>query len=456
MKEKKGVSLIVLVITIIVMVILAAAVIITISNTSIIDRAEGAVEQTNYKMLKEYAQTVWADAYASGKRTDAELSKAVTDALAASKFDTSAYIIKADKNGVQVNTMPEEWKANVTAVVAGVPIPKGFVASPYDGENTKDGGLVIYELQGNETKIPSTETHQQSLTGRNQYVWVPVEDMATFVRKDYTNPPTYELSSTYMELSPSFQQSGFGSVEEALAMYASVEEYGGFYIGRYEAGIENKRNAFSEAALTGANIYSRMGKIPYNYIPWHDVAETIYPVNDSSNTTGVVSTLIYGVQWDRTLAWFLETEAKDINENAIDFTNSTSYGNYINTNIVASDLNDGARVWNYTADSTSTGSYVSKDTAVLYPKVDSTAGTSNAWLLTTGALKSSKINNIYDMAGNLAEWSKERGGMAMPVLRGGYFSYSNSDTKMFSIANRKEDISQLENHGFRVSLYIKQ
>ena len=47
MKNRKGISLIVLVITIIVMIILSSAVIITLSNTNIIAKAKEAVEKTN-------------------------------------------------------------------------------------------------------------------------------------------------------------------------------------------------------------------------------------------------------------------------------------------------------------------------------------------------------------------------------------------------------------------------
>ena len=54
-EQKKGISLIVLVITIIVMIILASAVIISLSNSNIITKAKEAVNKTNEKALEQQA-----------------------------------------------------------------------------------------------------------------------------------------------------------------------------------------------------------------------------------------------------------------------------------------------------------------------------------------------------------------------------------------------------------------
>ena len=61
--NKKGISLIVLVITIIVMIILAAAIVITLSNSGIINKANEAVEKTNLKQAQELAQVIWAEGF---------------------------------------------------------------------------------------------------------------------------------------------------------------------------------------------------------------------------------------------------------------------------------------------------------------------------------------------------------------------------------------------------------
>ena len=58
-----------------------------------------------------------------------------------------------------------------------IPIPDGYVASQVEGENTKEDGLVIYEGREPVTE----ENHASALVSRNQYVWIPVEDINDMV-----------------------------------------------------------------------------------------------------------------------------------------------------------------------------------------------------------------------------------------------------------------------------------
>ena len=101
---KKGISLIVLVITIIVMIILAATVIISLNNTSIIDKANQAVNDTNAQQIQNLAMVAWADAYMA-KRTDPSINieDEVIKALEDKKIDTSKYDIQVTDQGVNVN-----------------------------------------------------------------------------------------------------------------------------------------------------------------------------------------------------------------------------------------------------------------------------------------------------------------------------------------------------------------
>ena len=68
MKNKEGISLIVLVITIIVMIILAASVVITLSNSGIINKASDAVSATNLAEVEQLASLTWAEEFMDGKR----------------------------------------------------------------------------------------------------------------------------------------------------------------------------------------------------------------------------------------------------------------------------------------------------------------------------------------------------------------------------------------------------
>ena len=139
MKNKKGISLIVLVITIIVMIILAAAIIIAINNNNVVDKAKEAVDDTNLKQIQELAQTIWADAYIDGLRTQEDLEKAVLDGL--KNTDTTKYTITVTTSGVDVSlkenkpVVPEEPEGSVTH--RGT-VPKG--ATYYVGTTSKELG----------------------------------------------------------------------------------------------------------------------------------------------------------------------------------------------------------------------------------------------------------------------------------------------------------------------------
>jgi len=487
-RNKRGVSLIVLVITIIVMIILAGTIILTLDNTGVIDRANEAVEKTNLAEVQNLASLKWAEAFIDGKTTQRELETEVLNGLNKEKIDLSPYNITVTDEGVTVALkgetgttaqIPEAWKASIVSIVDTVPIPKGFVASSATGENTKNGGLVIYE--GTE---PVTDANvEDAKRTRNQYVWVPVEDFSKFVRQSFgriyttisntmatdywevvldttTNMPLPSQSTSYMTST---------TLAEVQAMYESVKEYKGFYIARYEAGIDVQRTEKGNASdlpgiKAGTTVYSVMGKIPYNYIPWAwnnsmsedtngavEVARRIYP---ASNTNyGVVSTLTYGVQWDRTLAWWLEVGAKDGKGNTItSVTNSRSYGNYSDHVIEAGDLNDGSK---YAVYDSGLGTYQDSTES-------STKASKTKWALTTGALKVASVNNIYDMAGNMFEWTMEghtSSDSSGRVIRGGSLynvGYNGDYGDPVSCRGRGISFDFWFTLGFRHTLYIKK
>jgi hypothetical protein len=180
-----------------------------------------------------------------------------------------------------------------------------------------------------------------------------------------------------------------------------------------------------------------------------EVARSIYP--ETNANYGVVSTLTYGVQWDRTLAWWLEVGAKDGKGNVVtSVTNSTSYGNHSNHVIASGDLNDGAKyaVYRYSNYYYVLGSYQSATTS-------STKASGTYWALTTGALKVASVNNICDMAGNMREWTMEGGNAIYRISRGGYVG---DDGSSVPVSHRcyGNPLSAYYDDGFRPALYIKK
>lgn len=99
--QKKGISLIVLVITIIVMIILAATVVFSLNNTNIINKSNVAVNNIDLKNIQTIVSLAWGDAYAGGARTQTELEKAVFESL--NGMDISKYDINVTNKGVTVS-----------------------------------------------------------------------------------------------------------------------------------------------------------------------------------------------------------------------------------------------------------------------------------------------------------------------------------------------------------------
>ena len=459
--NKKAISLIVLVITIIVMIILAGAIIIALENSGIIEKAEDTVDETNLKEVQTLAQLKWAEVYLDYIEGDVddlegEVLKRLGDELG---DHLSLYKVTVTEQGVDValndGSATESW---VVATVDGVPIPKGFVASSATGENTKNGGLVIYEG----TEAVTDANVEDAKRTRNQYVWIPIpkDDFTTkFVRGAY-NKSTYSnvlgtdrwevVLDTTTNMPLTTQDTNYVSattLAEVQAMYESVKEYEGFYIARYEAGIDTQRTS-NTTLVKGSSVYSMMGKIPYDHIPWGtsmsddkggavEVARSIYP--KTKTAYGVVSTLTYGVQWDRILAWWLERGA------VTSVSYGKGYGNFLDYTIAEGALNDGAL---YAVVASETSSYQEATSSTTKK-----AGT--RWLLSTGALKVASVNNIFDMAGNLYEMTMEGIGESSHLYRGGSFANEGRDygpeSGVGTSASNESEIC-----GFRVALYIKK
>ena len=299
----------------------------------------------------------------------------------------------------------------------GVKIPEGF----YYVGGTKDEGLVISDNIEDLGKGTSHEV-AQTLKG-NQFVWVPVskDDFGTkFVRKE-----GYEEGSlqSYLPNSGEAKETGINdkfqesstTQQEAIEMYASVKRNEGFYIGRYEAGKDSSGNV---AVKKGITVYNNVSWSKNNTMNEEneiagteenpdgaiELARNFDAVN---NYDSVTSTLCYGVQWDAILTW-IEIENKEV------IQDSTGKGNY----------NEEANT--------------------------------NPWkgmVTLTGASEDYKLNNIYDLAGNVYEWTMESYENVGRIRRGGSY---NTIGNTYPISNRdSRDLSfNLGTDGFRVALYL--
>ena len=190
----------------------------------------------------------------------------------------------------------------------------------------------------------------------------------------------------------------------------SVKTYGGFYIARYEAGDGDANGTPRSSSSSNSNtVVSKKGAIVYNYISQPDSitrAESMYAGK---------SKLISGAGWDRILNWLIETKAKTENEV---FVNSSSWGNY----------ND------------STGN---AKTNSGYGNLNYRTGRNEAW----------KANNIYDLAGNVEDWTTEASSSGRQVGRGGSYPGSGSDNPA-SERYTGYSYGSDSDIGFRPALYL--
>ncbi|MBO4292871.1 MAG: SUMF1/EgtB/PvdO family nonheme iron enzyme, partial [Clostridia bacterium] len=349
-----------------------------------------------------------------------------------------------------------------------VPIPDGFVASGATGENDVSTGLVIYE--GTE---PVTDSNVATArTTRNQFVWVPVDGNAIKYQRDTTISNSFQ--SDYNAYSDWTDSEGQSNV-------LSVAKYGGFYIGRYEAGWAQKENEDTyetDKTTVSKNDTSKLPVCRKGYAGWNyitqanskTVCENMYKNNES-----VKSQLIDSYAWDAAVNWFNKTETcKAYNK----ITNSVTYGNYSNntSSIPANTLyaipiysNKLLNPISYRKSNTAVDtSYRSKSISAAdlgnYTNDESSSTSFSTRLeLSTGASEDYNLNNVYDMAGNFWEWTTEVGkrnstsatATKYAVHRGCSFNNSGgSNPVVYRNGHYSASYTSL-NVGFRPVLYLK-
>jgi len=150
--NKKGISLIVLVITIIVMVVLAGAIIVTLTNNGIIGRAKDARDKTSLNEVKEAANLLWSEAFLNNIRDQEGLEDAVINGLTAQKVDTTKYTITVTTNGVTVELKEEGGDDDTTPTQLSAPTISTF-------KDTIGDWLVITDNTANGDKTEQFEIY---------------------------------------------------------------------------------------------------------------------------------------------------------------------------------------------------------------------------------------------------------------------------------------------------------
>ena len=311
-----------------------------------------------------------------------------------------------------------------------VPVPNGYVGSKVTGENEIDTGYVIYEGEEEVTD----ENVEEAQRTRNQYVWIPVPDLSTMYGTDkngkvwgkiysfaasssnsnyneltgaypcnwnesngvltITNPIVniepkvdvgYDIDSKIKDLEIGVQTPHEFLIQlekEFNNMIDSVERYGGFYIGRYETGDLNQEK-----------VVVRKGNTNIANQNWYAMYNRCKELNNEN--TNIETGMVWGSQWDRILIWLVESGNKTKDE----ICNSINWGNYISVTFEYKD---------------SSGNVETKEA-------------NKKEIIPTGSTEYTDANNIYDLAGNVDEWTLEAYS-GMRVCRGDGYSPYNLNT----------------------------
>lgn len=327
-----------------------------------------------------------------------------------------------EKEAMERNLLEKELENSLSTPAVeptdGVKIPTGF----YYVGGTKASGIVISDNKNDKNKYRNQKVVGTDLLG-NQYVWIPCTTDSSSSDLQYArtewgvevdgddNSRAIKDELTLTDASVTYSDADTANginadvskeiVAQIKAEKASVAQYGGYYIGRYEVG----RN--SDTAVVKYN------QTPYASITW----STAYGLAKKIITNSEVNSYLCS-----SYAW----------DTAVNFIQNNSTAKNYATSIEGFNGN-----WNPQAVKDPSGN-------VIKP-----AGTSQQ--LNTGL--TTQFCNIFDMGGNEAEFTTELnpGTSETVVLRGGYYHGDIPAGRRWDIVSGNAYIS----YGFRATLFLK-
>ena len=420
--KNKGVTLIALAVTIVVMLILAGVTISVLNGENgIVKQAQKAKEESKIKELKEKVRIDIA-----GKRVEninGELRVSVLKEILDKYFDnvpvetqiTSETKLKAKEeygkyemkiSDIDVGEITYETSYTIFKDVNGeqVPIPEGYIVSENSDENIVNKGLVISDSRGNEyVWISCTVDSSSNKLQYKRTEWGvekdgtdnsrAIKDELTLKDIDVTYSKTDTDNGINEEISKEI-------VAQINAEKESIKKYGGYYIGRYEVGKDNK------TAVIKAE------QEPYVNIKWSKAYELAKGIGGGE---GATTYLCSSYSWDTAINFIQNTTGKNYATSIIGFN-----GNWKSQEV--------------------------KDSSGKVIKPVNTAQRLNTGLTTA-------LCNIYDMGGNVGEFTTELnpGTSETVVLRGGSYDITSP------AGHRWDNVSgsAVSYYGFRATLFLK-
>ena len=419
--KNKGVTLIALAVTIVVMLILAGVTISVLNGENgIVKQAQKAKEESKIKELKEKVRIDIA-----GKRVEninGELRVSVLKEILDKYFDnvpvetqiTSETKLKAKEeygkyemkiSDIDVGEITYETSYTIFKDVNGeqVPIPEGYIVSENSDENIVNKGLVISDSRGNEyVWISCTVDSSSNKLQYKRTEWGvekdgtdnsrAIKDELTLKDIDVTYSKTDTDNGINEEISKEI-------VAQINAEKESIKKYGGYYIGRYEVGKDNK------TAVIKAE------QEPYVNIKWSKAYELAKGIGGGE---GATTYLCSSYSWDTAINFIQNTTGKNYATSIIGFN-----GNWKSQEV--------------------------KDSSGKVIKPVNTAQKLNTGLTTA-------LCNIYDMGGNVGEFTTELnpGTSETVVLRCGDYDYRPAGYRWDNSSGYAGRAC-----GFRATLFLK-
>ena len=170
------------------------------------------------------------------------------------------------------------------------------------------------------------------------------------------------------------------------AMLSSVYTNGGFWIGRYEAGVSDTVPRTAEGEITGLEAKSQKDMYPFNFVTCSQAQTLASAMSTDSSKT---SSLMFGIQWDLVCRFL---DGKDGLTTADINSDSGTWGNYYDVEVPI----------------TSTNAKKSEDYGETWNAITGVKAGDSEIILSTGASDKTRKMNIFDFAGNELEWTLEK------------------------------------------------